>query len=174
MKGVYKQGIFTITNRSKYIGSKDPAFKSGLEERVMNYMDKNSSVLKWAYEDPKMVVEYFLPTDGRIHRYYPDFYMEAIGSSGTIKKFLIEVKTLKEIPEDYLKEMYGSKLEDKEFKRNLLKEPKSKLSKSKENYNRKRLTVLQNKAKFDAAKDFCKKNGMTFKVITQNEISKLF
>jgi hypothetical protein len=100
--------------------------------------------------------------------------MEAIGSSGTVKKFLIETKTLKEIPMDYLKEMYGSKLDTEEFKRNLLKEPKSKLSKSKENYNRKRLTVLQNKAKFDAATDFCKKHGMTFKIIDQNEISKLF
>lgn len=171
-RGVWEQGSYSLRNSSKYIGKKKPEYKSNLEKRVMYYLDSNTNVLRWAYENFK--VKYFFLGDGKYHDYYPDFYAEVINQYGRTKKFLIEVKSLKEIPEDYLMEMYSSEINNPEFKKILLKEPKKKTLKAKENYNRRRLTIIKNKAKFDAAREFCKDLEMEFKIITENEINKMF
>ena len=48
------------------------------------------NVLEWGSEE--VIIPYVLPWDGRVHRYFPDFYMKVKQASGTTKKFIIEVK----------------------------------------------------------------------------------
>ena len=72
----YKQGFFTPRFPKKYIG--DPTnivYRSGWEKRVMQTLDENSNVLRWASEE--IVIPYISPIDNRPHRYFVDFYVEA-------------------------------------------------------------------------------------------------
>ena len=52
----------------------------------MKDLDLNVNVVEWASEE--IVIPYRYPIDGKMHRYFPDFYVKT--SKG--EKFLIEVK----------------------------------------------------------------------------------
>ncbi len=91
----YKQGFFTPKFPEKYIGDvNNIVYRSGWEQKVMKYLDENINVLKWSSEE--IVIPYISPIDNRPHRYFVDFYMEAIGRDGKIKKVLMEVKPHKQ------------------------------------------------------------------------------
>ena len=78
-------------NPKKYRG--DPSqviYRSLWERKLMVYCDKNTSVIEWGSEE--IIIPYRSPKDGRIHRYFPDFYMKVKQKNGTTKKFVIEVK----------------------------------------------------------------------------------
>ena len=87
----YKQGFFRPKHPKKYIG--DPTnivFRSGWEKRVMQSLDENLNVVRWASEE--IIIPYISPIDNRPHRYFVDFYVEAKLADGSIKKMLLEVK----------------------------------------------------------------------------------
>ena len=75
----------------KYKG--DPTniiYRSLWERKFMVYCDKNDRILEWGSEE--FFIPYRSPIDGKIHRYFPDFYMKVKQNSGGVKKFIIEVK----------------------------------------------------------------------------------
>ena len=87
----YKQGFFRPMNPKKYRG--DPTnivYRSGWEKVVMKNLDENSSVIAWSSEE--VVIPYKSPVDGRVHRYFVDFYVETIQADGSKKTLLLEVK----------------------------------------------------------------------------------
>ena len=87
----YKQGFFKPLNPQKYRG--DPTnivYRSGWEKEVMKWLDENTNVLGWGSEE--VVIPYRSPVDNRVHRYFVDFYVEAVGRDGETKKMLLEVK----------------------------------------------------------------------------------
>ena len=87
----YKQGFFKPQNPKKYIG--DPTnivYRSGWEKRVMDWADTNPNVTRWCSEE--IVIPYISPVDNRPHRYFVDFYVEAIRKDGQTAKMLLEVK----------------------------------------------------------------------------------
>ena len=84
-------------------------------------MDHNTNVIKWASEPFK--IKYFLPTDGKWHKYTPDFYCEINTNQGK-KIQLIEVK-----PKQQSKPP---------------KPPKKKTAKSLRNFKALQLTVFKN------------------------------
>lgn len=141
----YKQGFFKPQNPQKYIGdASNIVYRSGWEKRVMDWLDVNKNVVRWASEE--IIIPYISPVDNRPHRYYPDFYVEAIGRGGETKKMLLEVKPLAQsIPP---------------------KAPKRKTKK----YLTEVMTYGINQAKWNAAKDFCDDKGWEFKVITESEL----
>jgi hypothetical protein len=143
----YKQGFFSPKFPKKYIG--DPTnivYRSGWEKRVMQSLDENTNVLRWASEE--IVVPYISPIDNRPHRYFVDFYVEARAVDGSIKKMLLEVKPAAQT-----------------------QPPKSPKRKTKR-YISEVMTYGVNEAKWRAAQEFCKDKGWEFRLITEAELFK--
>lgn len=141
----YKQGLFSPKNPQKYIGNpQNIVYRSGWEKRVMEYLDNTSNVVRWASEE--IVIPYLSPVDNRHHRYFPDFYVEAVGKDGSIKKMLLEVKPKSQ---------------------SVPPKPQSRRTKR---YIAEVMTYGVNQAKWNAAKDFCIEKGWEFKVLTESEL----
>ena len=56
----------------------------------MVYCDQSDNVIEWGSEE--VIIPYVSPLDGRMHRYFPDFYIKVKESTGRIKKMIIEIK----------------------------------------------------------------------------------
>ena len=69
------KGLYKIKNLSKYKGN--PAkvtYRSLWERKFMVYCDNNPNILKWSSEE--IIIPYRSPIDKRIHRYFPDFWIQ--------------------------------------------------------------------------------------------------
>ena len=70
-------------NPKKYKGdSSQVIYRSLWERKLMVYCDKNNSVVEWGSEE--IVIPYYSQLDGKMHRYYPDFYMTVKQKDGSI------------------------------------------------------------------------------------------
>lgn len=110
----------------------------------MNYCDINSNILEWGSEE--IIIPYTSPVDGKIHKYYPDFYIKVKDKSGNIKKNLIEVKPKYQTVEPKIK---------KQITRQYIKEV---------------VTYSINKAKWKAAEEFCDDHKWQFIILTEHEL----
>lgn len=143
----YKQGIFKPENPKKYIG--DPTnivYRSGWEKRVMHWCDTNLNVIRWASEE--VVIPYVSPIDNKVHRYFTDFYVEALGRDGERRKMIIEVKPKAQT-----------------------QEPK-KPQRTTKRYITEVMTYGVNQAKWKAAEDYCRHKGWEFLILTEAELFK--
>jgi hypothetical protein len=141
----YKQGIFTPKNPDKYIGdAKNIVYRSGWEKRVMDWADTNPNVKRWCSEE--VVIPYISPVDNRPHRYFVDFYVEAVRSNGQTAKMLLEVKPKAQTQEPV---------------------PKKRKTKG---YITEVVTYGINQAKWKAAEEFCKDRGWEFLLITEEQL----
>lgn len=52
----------------------------------MRFLEESPKIIRWASEE--LVIHYFLVTDKKWHRYFPDFYVEF----STGDKFILEIK----------------------------------------------------------------------------------
>ena len=84
------KGRYFPTNPKKYRKSNQIIYRSLWERKVMVYCDKNDAIIEWGSEE--VIVPYLSPMDGKIHRYFPEFYMKVRQADGSTKKFIIEVK----------------------------------------------------------------------------------
>lgn len=133
------RGRFKPENPGKYIGnSSQVLFRSSWEIRFMTFCDRNPSVLKWASEE--VAIPYIKPTDNKRHLYYPDFLMIVKDKDNVIRKYIIEIKPLKETMITARSSVYD------------------------------KLAVAVNTAKWEAAQAFCDKNGFIFKVMTEADM----
>ena len=85
-KGHYHRGVYNspIAGECKY--------RSGWEQKYMEYLDSNPEVLKWSYE--KVIIEYVSnQKTKKIRKYYPDFEVEYVDG----KKTIIEIKPTKKL-----------------------------------------------------------------------------
>ena len=87
----------------------------------MVYCDKNAKILEWGSEEIALLT--YLLTRSRVHRYFPDFYIKVQENTGKIKRYLIEVKPLKQTtkpkkPKDKLKVTFVKHLNMQEIKQN--------------------------------------------------------
>ena len=112
----------------------------------MVYCDNNKSVLEWGSEE--VIIPYMSPWDGRVHRYFPDFYMKVKQATGVTKKFIIEVKP-----------KYQCQPPTKAPKR-----------KTKRWLNEVKTWVI-NEAKWKSANEFCLDHGMEFKILTEDHLN---
>ena len=110
----------------------------------MNYCDKNEKILKWASEE--LWIPYKSPVDNRIHKYFPDFYIKYVNTSGKILESLIEIKPAKQV-----------------------KGPTKQKSRSKR-YISEVVEYAKNVAKWEAAKEFCDDRKWEFKILTEHEL----
>lgn len=139
-KGKYKP-IFP----NKYKG--DPTniiYRSSWEREFMHYCDFNEKILEWSSEE--IVIPYRSP-DGKIRRYFPDFYIKVQETTNQIKKLLIEIKP----------------------KKQTVPPPKPKRQTKK--YIQEVYEYARNQSKWEAARDWCMDRGYEFKVITEKELN---
>ncbi len=145
----YHQGRFQPRNPKKYKG--DPTniiYRSGWELKLMNYLDKHPHVTRWNSEE--VVIPYRSCVDGKMHRYFPDFYVEKTNPVGKKEKVLIEVKPYKEtIPP---------------------KVQNTKKNKPTKRYLNEVKTWGTNSSKWNAAEEYCKDRGWKFQIITEKEL----
>lgn len=111
----------------------------------MNHLDTHKDVIEWSSEE--IVVPYRSPIDGRIHRYFVDFYVKKKNhSDGKIEQCLIEVK------------------------------PKAQTTppKVQNKPNKRYITEVQtwgvNSAKWEAATSYCADRGWKFLVFTEDHL----
>jgi len=150
-----KQGWYKILNQEKFIKPIDEHmksfkdghvnYKSSLELKAIRYCDYNKHIVKWSLEP--FNVRYLKPTDGKVHRYYIDFFIEF----STGDKFLVEVKSKGEtVPP---------------------KKPKKATDKSIMRYQKAIQTYAVNCAKWEAAKKFAQERGLRFVILTEEELN---
>jgi hypothetical protein len=144
----YKQGFFRPKHPEKYKGDADNiVYRSGWERRVMQWCDTNKNVIKWSSEE--VIIPYISPVDNRPHRYFVDFYVEALDNNGNKQVYLLEVKpkaqTIEPIPQKRKTKKYITEV----------------------------VTWGINQAKWKAAEEFCKDRGWTFRTITESDLFKM-
>ena len=141
------KGKYIPINPKKYVGnSSQVIYRSLWERKLMVYCDRNEKVIEWGSEE--VIVPYRSPWDGKMHRYFPDFYMKVKQTNGTHKKFIIEVK-----PKAQCKEPN--------------KTPKRKTRK----WYKEVQTWGINQAKWKSAIDYCENRGMEFKILTEDHLN---
>ena len=140
---------YRIKNREKYIGNADAiTMRSSWERRFAIWCDNNPSVLTWNSEG--MPIGYISSIDGRLHRYYIDFFVKLKTKDGAIRKLAIEIKPKEQtMPPN---------------------PPKRKTAKTEARYIEECKTFQTNQDKWDAAKDWCRQNGFEFVVLTEAEL----
>lgn len=98
MRRNYAQAKYVVQNPDKYIGNKQPFYRSSWEWNFMRFCDTNPNIIKWANEAIK--IPYKDPFTNRQTIYVPDFFIQYADKNGRINTELIEVKpasqTLKE------------------------------------------------------------------------------
>ena len=139
------RGKYYPTYPKKYKG--DPSniiYRSLWERKFMVYCDKNDKILEWGAEE--FFIPYRSPLDGKIHRYFPDFYVKVKTKQGTLKKWVVEVK-----PKVYTRPPKTPKRKTKKY-----------------------ITAVRNWAVNDAkwknAIEYCNDRNMEFIIITEDEL----
>lgn len=141
------QGSFTPKHPAKYIGNAAGiVYRSSWERRFFMLCDEDPSILRWASEE--FSIPYVSPMDSRVHRYFPDVWLEANTTTGA-RGFLIEIK-----PKNQAQ----------------LRVPKRKTVR----FLKEAMTVAVNHAKWAAARVMCTERGWTFVVLTEDDLFKKF
>jgi hypothetical protein len=139
------KGLFRPKNPQKYRG--DPSniiYRSNWELKLMMYLDSHPQVLQWASEE--LVIPYRSPIDGKIHRYFPDFFVKKQNIDGKVESVIIEVKP------------------------SVQAKPPKVQAKPTKKYIREVATYGINQAKWKAAKEFCEDRNWKFVVMTEKEL----
>lgn len=141
-----RKGFFRPRNPSKYKGNpSNIIYRSSWEAKLMVYLDQHPEVIQWSSEE--FSIPYRSPIDGKLHRYFPDFYVKMKNKEGIVETVIIEVKPLKQtIP---------PKIQTKPTKK----------------YITEVKTWGINSAKWKAAKEFCEDRKWTFKIMTERELN---
>ena len=146
------RGYYQLEHPEKYLGKTDRVRYLSLWERnVIKTFDRSKYILQWVAPTGNMdfTIPYISPVDGMAHRYIPDFMALVKQRNGELVKFLIEVK-----PENQTKPP---------------KLPKS--GRKTKKWQRAMVTYAINRAKWDAARLWCEKNGFIWKVMTEVEVA---
>ena len=141
----WQQGFYTVKHPEKYEGDVNKVvYRSSWELDAFNFCDNNPHVLKWSSEE--IIIPYSKPSGNggfRPARYFPDLFMEYRTKDGQLRRDLIEIKPARQ----------------------------TKVSRSRSPKNKKyeNQVLFINRLKWEAAENWCKQNGMTFRVLTERE-----
>jgi len=140
VKGKYKP-----KNPAKYKG--DPrtiVYRSSWELKFMGYVDDHNEIIEWSSEE--FSIPYRSPIDGKVHRYFPDFFIKKKTAQGTTESFVVEIKPYKET--------IAPKVQSKPTKQ----------------YLREVYTWGINQAKWKAAEEYCKDRMWKFVKMTEYDL----
>lgn len=142
-KSKFTQGYYSPKYPEKYIGDLHKIrYMSSWELKLHTFLDANVNIIRWSSEG--IAIPYVKPTDSRIHKYYPDYYIEYKKKNGDVIKEIIEVKPAKQTAKSRSRNQNTRMYED--------------------------LTYAINMSKWDAAIKFCTARGIRFRVITEKEL----
>lgn len=142
-----RKGYFKPRHPEKYVGDlNDIVYRSSWEKSFMQFLDNNSNVEQWGSEI--IAIPYRKPTTGRIHKYYPDFWVKYKNKDGAVIQEVIEVKPAKQACQP------------------------TTVGKNKKTQLYEAVTWSINKAKWKYAKLFCDKYNMKFRVLTEKQLFK--
>ena len=145
-KRKYYKGKFRPESPEKYKGNpRNIIYRSMWERRFMIYCDRNENIVEWGSE--VFIVPYKSPIDGKVHRYFPDFYVKVKQHDHTTKKFLIEIKP-----------------------QNQTKPPKANPKRKTRSWYYAVREWGKNQAKWEAAASYSAKRNMEFKVLTEHDL----
>jgi hypothetical protein len=86
----YAQGKYTVKNPEKYIGKRNPTYRSSWEFTFMNFCDNNPAVINWASE--AISIPYYNPVKGRQTIYVPDFLVVYVDANQKQHTEIVEIK----------------------------------------------------------------------------------
>lgn len=139
------KGIFKPKNPNKYRG--DPTniiYRSRWELLFMQYCDSHPDIIQWASEE--LVIPYRSPLDGKVHRYFPDFWIKKVNRERKTETVVVEIKpwaqTKEPIPQNKLTKKYLYEVQ----------------------------TWGVNSSKWIAADKYCKERGWKFMIMTEKEL----
>ena len=141
----FYQGKYKPKFPEKYEG--DPTqiiYRSSWELKFFNWCDSNPSVINWCSEE--IVIPYVCPTDGKVHRYFPDSRIKVKNKSNQISVYLVEIKP------------------DKQTR------PPEVPSRRTKRFLNEAATYMKNEAKWKAATKFDKDRVWEFKILTENHL----
>jgi hypothetical protein len=139
------KGKFKPSFPEKYVGNPSSIiYRSLWELKFLKYCDTNENILEYASEE--LAIPYISPVDGKIHKYFPDVYIKVKEPDGSIKKYLIEIKPYKQT----------------------MAPPKPK--RQTKGYIYEVYEYAKNQSKWEAAREYCKDRGWTFRILTENEL----
>lgn len=132
------KGRFRPSNPKKYRGDfTNIIYRSLWELKFMRECDSHPDIVEWASEE--IVISYRNIVDGKMHRYFPDFWIRKINNDITI----VEIKpSTQSVPP----------------------QKKSKITKR---YIEEVTTWGTNLSKWRAAQQYCDNRGWTFMVLTE-------
>lgn len=139
------KGKYQPSFPEKYRGNpSNIIYRSLWERKFMKYCDLNENILEWGSEE--IALPYRSPLDGKIHKYFPDFYIKVKEKTGRIKKYIIEIKPKKQTiePTPQKRKTKGYIFEVTEW--------------------------VKNQEKWKAAKEFCEDRQWEFKIFTEDEL----
>lgn len=138
------RGKFTPKNKKKYVGDHTKiVYRSLWERQTFRWLDEHTNIVEWNSED--VVIPYVCPTDNKVHRYFIDLYFKTVDG----KRYLIEIKPKKET------------------------KPPKKPQRQTKRFITETLTYHKNQAKWQAATEFAKDNGVEFQVWTEDTLKSL-
>lgn len=135
----FAQGKYVIQNPDKYVGNRQPTYRSSWEWQFMKFCDTDGRILKWASE--AISIPYKDPFTGRPTIYVPDFFIQYLDKQGRLQVELIEVKPANQT----LREKVGKNRNNQ-------------------------LQYAKNQMKWRAAYEWCAKQGIKFRILTENEL----
>lgn len=154
-KDKFLKGEFHPKNPKKYIGKRPITYRSGWELKAMEMFDTNPYILAWESESREIpYFNPFKPPRGAWSVYIPDFIVIYMDPK-TGKQFgeMMEVKPLKETPGHRpISERTGRPL--------------------KISAHTKAAQAL-NEIKWKVAKAWCDKNGLAFRVVTEQTLFRM-
>ena len=139
------KGYFKAKYPQKYKGNPTTIiYRSLYELKLMNFLDKNPNVLEWASEE--FYIPYKSPIDGKVHRYFPDFWMKKRNQEGIIETIVVEVKpyvqTIAPVPKKQITKRYITEVQ----------------------------TWGINQAKWESANKYCMAKGWKFLIASEKEL----
>lgn len=144
MSRTYKS-VYTPVNEEKYVGDASAIIaRSSWEARFNKFLDYNTNVEKWSSEE--LIIPYYYPLDGKMHRYFPDYWVKFKNG----KEVVIEIKPFAETLQPIYKKGGNKRV-----------------------FADRMATYMKNCAKWDAAKAFCEARGWSFEVFTEKTLQKL-
>ena len=141
--------MFRPLNPHKYKGdANNIIYRSRWECVFMSFLDKTPEIIEWSSE------EFFIPyrcrTDGKVHRYFPDFKIKWKRPDGSTHVQIIEIKPKGQCS------------------------PPSKPPRMTKRYLNEALSYAKNKSKWEYAREWCKNRNYEFKIMTERELGLRF
>lgn len=99
--GNFSKGKYQLKNPQKYVGNREPIYRSSWEWHFMKMCDEHPNITNWASEGVK--IPYRDPLTGKQTVYVPDFLIQYEDRHGKKKTELVEIKPASQM----LKERVG-------------------------------------------------------------------